>query len=151
MSNGIFPYTQVWAAILAAHRINNGEYVKRNLKRYDNNKLSSDNKLTNLAIMKIILNDPTQSDITTEDYEKAKILHNHISSLAGLIFSGQARDYVKAAVQAASLIEIDINGMEIPLIASFPDSYNKNHIREDRRAELVKLENGSIPFRLNDL
>lgn len=160
MANEIFYYEQVWAASIAAHRVN-GEYIKRsftktrlraifNVPKTKIN-LSTDSKLTNLALMKIFLTRENQPDITVDDYAEAETLHNYICSLTSLIFNDQARNYVREAVRAASLTEISIDGPELPLIASFPDAYNKNNVREDRRTELSKLENGSIPFRINDL
>jgi hypothetical protein len=118
----------VFAAAVAAQRIN-GEYVKRTVSspygfrrtRYPIKPQIDPNstKLPNGSMMKVMLASD-RSNITPEDYERGEEIRAYFCSMITLVFSGDAKDFIKAAVEASTEEQIPEAGKMIMLIASLP-------------------------------
>jgi hypothetical protein len=148
----------VFAAAVAAQRIN-GEYVKRTVSSpygfrrsrypvcYPNKPQIDPNstKLPNGSMVKIMLA-ADRSDITPEDYERGEEIRAYFCSMITLVFSGDAKDFIKAAVEAATEEQIPEAGKMIMLIASLPSVYERNIKRNKEREELSTLTQNSIPL-----
>ena len=110
----LYPRDLVFAAACAAQRIN-GAYVKpTDHARFVNhiygharpNAISTAvevnaTKLYNSAIMKTILASD-RSDILPQDYIRAEEVIAHFCSMITLVFSGEARDFIKDAPEPPS-------------------------------------------------
>jgi hypothetical protein len=137
MNNDVM-YTRkdVFAAACAAFRIN-GEYIKNTFG-------SAKSKLPNGLIMKAILSGD-HSDILPEDYEFGNTILTYFSSLITLIFSGDAREFLTKAVEAAATEEFSSNSQLIMVVASLPYTYEKNKQREEKRAIIDSYIASSTP------
>jgi hypothetical protein len=146
MTEKFFPASQVWAAAAAAQRIN-GEYVKRSIvSTFLRSPIKTQSsKLTNVAIMRILLNGD-QTDITSDDYAQGKAIREDYGAMIRFVFSDDANNFVKAAVKVASLENIDINGGDLPLIASLPESHKTHNERMEQRRHLDDLISNSVPL-----
>jgi len=154
MIDKIFPQDEVWAAAVAAQRIN-GVYVKRvnhlytrnaSFISFDNPKnivSENDSKPTNVSLIRAFLNSD-KSNLTLEDFENGQKIREYFCTLISLIFSGEAREYIKMAVAAAALQTISLTGKELPLIASMPEAYQKNMEREKVRSFLSVMQANSV-------
>ena len=152
----------VFAAACAAQRIN-GEYVKRaytpfvpyrTYGRYRNDYHApapapkvdpNGTKLYNSAVMKAILASD-RNDILPEDYERAEEVRSYFCSLITLVFDGNAKDFVKSAVDAATSEEIATNDKLFGVTASLPSIYQRDLIRKQQREVLSTLTDVSIPL-----
>lgn len=158
VSKRMFPRDKVWGAAVASQRVN-GEYVKRlNTTVYRGRSRyrysapipppvvgPNKSKLANVALMRIML-DNDSVDVTPEDYEKAEVIRAYYCSMITLVFSGDARDFVKNAVDAATTEEIPERGSLFPLIASLPSVYATCMIRNEQRNKLRNYSDNSIPL-----
>jgi hypothetical protein len=147
-----YPRDLVFATACAAQRIN-GQYVKRPFipfsryypvyvpvaKRVE----PSDTMLYNAALMKSILASD-QSNILPEDYEYAELVRNYYCSKIAYVFGGEAGDFLKNAVDAASTEEIATGEKLFGLTASLPSCYANNVKRDLERNNLRELTDNSI-------
>ena len=152
----LYPRDIVFAAACAAQRIN-GEYVKRadanygakygfrNPKAISTSVESNATKLYNSAIMKILLASD-RSDILPEDYSRAEEVRSHFCSMITLIFSGDARDFIKDAIEASVAEEIPNAGKIFGIVASLPSIFEKNTKRSIERATLNEMIAESTPI-----
>lgn len=145
----IYSRDRVFAAACAAMRIN-GEYVKRsnNNARYrvENRPDANATKLPNGSIMKVLLASEDGNNILPEDYEKGEEVRTYFCSMVHLIFSGDAREFIKEAVNASTCDEIPENSTLLMLIASLPSCYEKNIKRQRDRESLRELTENSAPL-----
>lgn len=150
--NIIIPWNQVWAAAVAAQRVNE-KYIKRpnsaqRLYIWGPVKQSThpdDKKLTNVALMRIFLK-LDKSPITPEDIVEGEKIRNYFCGLINLVFSDEAGRFIKLAIQAAAKTEIPINDVVMPLIASLPMMYYERMKQEETTRILENLIPNSIPL-----
>ena len=142
----IFSQNQVWAAAVAAQRIN-GEYVSRpknkNQTLAQPKSTGSVSKLCNTALVKIILNN-NLVDVLASDYIEGQKIRTYFCCWISLIFTDEAKSFFKAVVNAASLDEMNIDCEQVSLIATLPSIYEVNRIREQRRKEIRQLAETSV-------
>ena len=142
MPSKLFPRNEVWAASIAAQRIN-GEYVKAGAGAYstaDGNKT----KVTNMALIRILLENP--QDIIPEDYEKGEQIRLHFCAQIYQLITGEASDFTKNVLDIASKDEIDIASGDIPLIACLPSVYKREREQYERKEQLKTLSANSSPL-----
>lgn len=144
-----YPRDLVFAAACAAQRIN-GEYVKRTSQQYRNphekKPDANGTKLPNGSIMKAILASD-RSDILPQDYEKAELVRSFFCAMITLVFSGDAREFMKSAVDAATCEEIGDSSQMLMLVASLPSVYETNTKRQRERDSLREISENSIPLK----
>jgi len=143
----------VFAAAVAAQRIN-GEYVKRTNTQNFRGSYANPNppktdpnatKLPNGSMIKVMLASD-RSDITPEDYVRGEQVREYFCSMITLVFEGTAKDFIKAAVEAATTEGVPEAGPMIMLIASLPSIYERNIQRNKEREALSNATNESIPL-----
>jgi hypothetical protein len=143
----------VLAAACAAQRIN-GKYVKRDSPqgfrgfRYsapEKKPNANSTKLPNRTLMKAML-ESDRSDILPEDYAEAEAVRTYFCSMITLVFSGDARDFIKAAVDVATSDEIPEMGQMFGVAASLPSIYKQNIKRKIERDYLQSFINDSTPL-----
>ena len=154
-STKTYPKNQVWAAACWAQR-KNGTFITRRKEPVSLHEAlrspgstprpKSANKLTNLALMRIALNNG-MVEVTEEDYQRGEVIRSYYCGWISMIFSGTARDFARAVVQVVSLEDIPDLGGELPMIASLPATYEKDRSRAKTRDYLDSLAAGSVPLR----
>ena len=143
-----YPRDLVFAAACAAQRMN-GEYVKRTAPQYkDTTNTANKTKLPNSTLMKAILSSGGE-DILKEDYEYSQLVRDHFCSLISSIFDGSAKDFVRLAVEAATIESVTLSGQIFGVIASLPSVYEYNIRRKKEREELSEYIEGSTPLNAN--
>jgi hypothetical protein len=131
---------QVFAAAAAAHRINDGEYVKQGSTVADPDNgpyaLKPNPKTPNSQLMLVILDDgPPPTD---EDVEMANIMLTHFRGLTIKLLSGKKlSDYERRALESATAPSIQWS--DLGIIASLPSSW----IRDKRNIEIKERISGS--------
>jgi len=147
----VYPQEQVWAAAVAAQRINGG-YFKRekivyfvNHHKWGNTASNKSNKLSNISLVRSILQSD-QSNITPEDFIEGQKIREYFCGLISLVFTGEARNFLKLAACAAGQKEFSLFEKNFPLIVSLPDAYAKNIARAKVRETLAIVENESSPY-----
>ncbi len=144
----IYSRRDVWGAACAAQRIN-GEYVKRNSVGIV---AKAENKLTNIALMRIILNG-NRSDILDVDYAEGEKVRQYYIGMLSLVFTNAAGAFLKQAITVASLEEVNDKGRELPLIACLPSGYIRDSIRQQKRDILDRLagQSSRLPGQSGDM
>lgn len=137
----IYPAADIWAAAVAAQRINK-EYIK--ITNYSD--LPS-----NYGIMGYILRGEAAGGsvyvITDDDREQAVIIRKFFQNLMFEYLQGSLAGYMTAAFQVSLLENININDMDMtPLIASLPSTWAGEQKKINNRRAIDALEAASTPW-----
>lgn len=129
-----FNYTvaQVWAAAVAANRINGG-YVKYDVQA-DPEK-GTPAKLTNKALVWDFLAD-TQGVVTAEDEAKGSKVREHFQGKVMELLTGSKNDFIASAVRIANRTEFtSADRLDVAIVACLPASYERDMLREEAQAK----------------
>ena len=134
----------VFAAAVAAQRANEC-YVSKNSPS------STANKMTNLHIMKIILDQSNIEDFVAyeADYDRAKVIVEYYKSKTLDIISGKANAYTMSAANASYKESIASNDqLTLGLIASLPNAWERSVAYDKTWDRVNDLKRSSTHFGL---
>lgn len=137
ISETTYPAADVWAAAVAAQRINK-KYISRNTYSTDP---------SNYDIMRKLLRFELSNCITDDDRVQAVIIREFFQNLMFGYLQGSLAEFMTAAFHASTVenISVGIRGA-MPIIASLPSTWENEQKKIANRAIIDALEAASTPW-----
>jgi len=135
MTNSEFmkPADKVWAASVAAQRINKG--------------FQKQATAAGLKANRTVLLECLEADsMTPEDYTHSKEVRDFFKMLMFGVLRGDLKEFMKAAFDISTLDEVDIRSKHIQFIAALPSTYAGEQKKLLTRKLIDGLEAKSTPF-----
>jgi hypothetical protein len=131
----MFTSEQVWGAVMAAHRINDG-YVKDTEWDYDVQPAKVKREANKLMVKGWIrAND--LSKVTAEDIEKGMAVRSHFNSYMFLAIAGKLNDFQQQAYKIAQMTEFtDRQGFELAIASCLPSVYERDRAKKEFMEQL---------------
>ena len=136
ISETTYPAADVWAAAVAAQRINK-KYISRN---------SYSLIPSNHDIMGRLLRCDPSVEITNSDREHAVVVREFFQNLMFGYLAGSLAEFMTAAFQASTVENISIGSKDATLIASLPFTWENEQKKLANRALIDSLEAKSTPW-----
>jgi hypothetical protein len=131
----MFTAEQVWGAVMAAHRINEG-YFKEPVWDYaqdQRNPVKDANKL----MVKGWIRSNDLSKVTAEDIEKGMAVRNHFNSYMFLAIAGKLNDFQQQAYKIAQMPEFKArDGLELAIASCLPMIYERDRAKKEFMEQL---------------
>jgi hypothetical protein len=131
----MFTAEQVWGAVMAAHRINEG-YFKEPVWDYaqdQRNPVKDANKL----MVKGWIRSNDLSKVTAEDIEKGMAVRNHFNSYMFLAIAGKLNDFQQQAYKIAQMSEFKArDGLELAIASCLPMIYERDRAKKEFMEQL---------------
>lgn len=130
-----------WGAAVAALRINEGEYVKYDVR--DPNDYNIIVKHTNKSIVRGLLTVNPEL-ITAEDRAQGLEFRAHFQGLLFRQISGEINDFLQTAMRVAGRDEFtDVDHLDLAILASLPKSAERDIARQNQKTERRELSRDS--------
>jgi hypothetical protein len=139
----IFTADDIWGAVAAAHRINEG-YSKEDVWVQHDANPSYRIKQANKLMVKEWIRDNNFSVVTAEDREKGQEIRTHFNSYMLLMLTGKINDFQRKAYKISQMEDFSEHqlAIEIGIACSLPSVYE----RDLARAELMEQLRASTPL-----
>ena len=130
-----------WGAAVAALRINEGEYIKYDVRDPDDYAIIV--KHTNKSIVRGLL-EKNQDVITAEDRARGLEFRAHFQGLLFRQLSGDINDFLQTAMRVAGKDEFtDQDHLDLAVLASLPKSAERDIARQNQKTERRELSRDS--------
>jgi hypothetical protein len=131
----MFTAEQVWGAVMAAHRINDG-YFKEPVWDFDQNQRAPV-KDANKLMVKGWIRSNDLSKVTAEDIEKGIEVRNHFNSYMFLAIAGKLNDFQQQAYKIAQMTEFTARqGFELAIASCLPSVYERDRAKKEFMEQL---------------
>jgi hypothetical protein len=131
----MFTAEQVWGAVMAAHRINEG-YFKEPVWDYKQNQ-TAPVKDANKLMVKGWIRSNDLSKVTAEDIEKGQEVRSHFNSYMFLAIAGKLNDFQQQAYKISQMTEFrSRDSLELAVASCLPMIYERDRAKKEFMEQL---------------